>query len=50
MFQFRLSEKWESQEDFKEMYEDLQNGDMDEEECQENLDELIAMFQEEDEE
>jgi len=35
-------------EDFKEMYDDLQSGEMDETECQEVLEELVAMRQDDD--
>lgn len=40
-----LKQAQELREDFKEMYDDLQSGEMDEEECQEILEELIAMRQ-----
>ncbi|MEA3523886.1 MAG: hypothetical protein U9R50_13060 [Campylobacterota bacterium] len=42
-----LQEAQELRNEFKEMYDDLQSGEMDEDECQEILEELIAMRQEE---
>lgn len=43
-----LKQAQELREDFKEMYDDLQSGEMDEAECQELLEELIAMRQDDD--
>ena len=40
-----LKQAQELQQDFKQMYDDLQSGDMDEDECQELLEELIEMYQ-----
>ncbi|MEA1919335.1 MAG: hypothetical protein U9N52_05795 [Campylobacterota bacterium] len=45
-----LQQAQELREDFKEMYNDLQEGDMDEEECQEIIDELIEMRQDDEDE
>ncbi len=42
-----LKQAQELQQDFKEMYDDLQAGEMDEDECEELLTELIEMYQEE---
>jgi thymidylate kinase len=44
-----LKQAQELQSDFKQMYDDLQDGEMDEDECQELLDELIQMYQDDDE-
>jgi len=41
-----LQEAQELREGFKEMYDDLKAGEMDEDECQESLDELMEMFKE----
>ena len=45
-----LKEAQDLRDEFKEMYDDLQSGEMDEEECLEVLEELIAMRQEEEDE
>ena len=42
-----LKQAQELQKDFKQMYDDLQDGEMDEDECQELLEELIQMYQDE---
>ncbi len=44
-----LKEAQDLREDFKEMYDELQAGEMDEDECLDVLEELIEMRQEEDE-
>ncbi len=44
-----LKEAQDLREDFKEMYDELQAGEMDEDECLDVLEEFIEMRQEEDE-